>query len=76
MISNKSDHHTRTPSCSAVADRLPYPDTVLSGLSALIRQTPGIFSRAAQRQRPLPKEGWRLRSAGSCGRADADQGNR
>ena len=28
MIRMKGDHHARTPSCFAVADRLPYPDAM------------------------------------------------
>ena len=28
MIRMKGDHHARTPSCFAVADRMPYPNAV------------------------------------------------
>ena len=28
MIRMKADHHARTPSCLAVADRVPYPNAI------------------------------------------------
>ena len=42
IIRMKGDHHTRTPSCFAVADRLPYPDTVaLRGFRPVFGRHPG-----------------------------------
>ena len=48
MIRMKGDHHARTPSCFADADRLPYPNAIqLASLAVAAGVCSGVLGHAS-----------------------------
>ena len=62
MIRMNGHHHARTPSCFAVADRLPYPNAVQPASLAAIA---GAYVKSVQQcARPRVRGGCTRRAAG------------
>jgi hypothetical protein len=62
MIGMNGHHHARTPSCFAVADRLPYPNAVQPASLAVIA---GAYVKSVQQcARPRVRSGCTRRAAG------------
>jgi hypothetical protein len=55
MIRMKSNHHARTPSCFAVADRLPYPNAIQPASLAVVAG--GYVKSVQQCARPRLRSG-------------------
>jgi hypothetical protein len=64
MIGMNGHHHARTPSCFAVADRLPYPNAIQLRARSGLRQGESVHTPSAGAMRSSLTLKWGLRTTG------------